>query len=190
MVSADAEPTNQTSERTNDDCAGDSTGQLELIQGNTEVLHSGHPAPGVLTIGLRRKVTGEIETHTFQVLSAQALDGSDRFHLTEVSRWRYNIFKRRGIPCDRVNMPYFPIEEAWLLLLHKKIKAVVEAGHNVKISTLYMIVKAFNQFFLHKILRDANGHDLLPREARDEVSLHGKIRNANFGVDVMRKTTR
>jgi hypothetical protein len=135
-------------------------------------------------------VTGEIEAYTFQVLSAQALDWSDRFHLAEVSRWRYNILKRPGIPCDRVNMPYFPIEEAWLLLFHKNIKAVVEAGYNVRIPTLYMIVEAFNEFFVDKILQNANGHDLLPRDARDEVSLHGKIRNAKFGIDAMRKTTR
>ncbi|KAF1911469.1 hypothetical protein BDU57DRAFT_524605 [Ampelomyces quisqualis] len=175
---------------TNSQLANDSNDQWELVQGTTDVLHSGNPAPEALTIRLRQKVTGEMETHVFQTLSPQVLDWNNRFHVADISRWRYNILHGRGMACERVVMPYFPAEEAWLLLLHKKIKAVVEAGHKVKMPTLWMMVDGFNAFFQGQVLQDVDGHDLFPRDARDGVSIKGKLRSFNSGVPRVREVTR
>ncbi|KAF2830281.1 hypothetical protein CC86DRAFT_268363, partial [Ophiobolus disseminans] len=71
---------------------------------------------------------------------------------------------------------FHPDEDAWIMLLHHKLKGTVEAGHNIKFPGPAPISEAFNNFFAGKILKDANGNDLLlPREPRDEISIKGKL---------------
>jgi hypothetical protein len=88
---------------------------------------------------------------------------------------------------------YLPIEEAWLILFHKKIKLVVEAGHNVKLAGPFATMERFNEFFAGKVLRDPGGENLPPRGAREEISMKGKLYHVKSGIkalrDVIRKLT-
>ncbi|KAF1353071.1 hypothetical protein EJ07DRAFT_68754, partial [Lizonia empirigonia] len=63
----------------------------------------------------------------------------------------------------------------WLLLLHQKVKAAVEAGRKIRIPGPAALTLAFNAFFEGRVLQDEHGADLSPREAREEQSIKGKI---------------
>jgi hypothetical protein len=91
----------------------------------------------------------------------------------------------------RTHTPYLPEEEAWLILLHKKLKLVIEAGYNIRFLGPTSVMDSFNEFFLGKVLQGADGWEQPPREARDEISIKGKLYHVNSGIkpmrDVMRK---
>jgi hypothetical protein len=134
---------------------------------------------------LRHKETGKPETHTFESLSRQLINWSDKAHVQLINKWRYDIFRRHGIVARRINIFFHPEEEAWLMLFHHKLRVVVEAGHSNQMPGLVPTLKALNQFFVGKVLQGAEGEDMLPRTAREEVSMKGKLNHANFGVKSM-----
>lgn len=85
---------------------------------------------------------------------------------------------------------YHPDENAWLLLLHKKVKAAVEAGRKIRVPGPVPLTLAFNAFFEGRVLQDERGMDLPPREAREEASIKAKIVKAQTGIWKLRDITR
>jgi hypothetical protein len=172
----------------------------ELVDGDTNPIRLGHPTPEKLTIRLRHNETAKIETHTFGKLSHHFIDWSDKAHVQEIADWRYQVLHRRGVHRNteqtykpnvkRTHNMYLPDEEAWLMLFHNKIKLVVEAGHNIKLAGPVATMERFNDFFLGKVLRGPGGEDLPPREARDEISMKGKLYHVKSGIKPMRDVIR
>ncbi|KAH7093386.1 hypothetical protein FB567DRAFT_587820 [Paraphoma chrysanthemicola] len=169
--------------------ASDQKGKWELLQGSTDMPRVGQPAPEKLTIRLRRKDSGETETHIFQNPST-SIDWNDKKDIEEVSTWRSQVFRSRGFIIVKSSNYWLPIETSWLILFHKKVKGVIEAGHLVKLPGPAFVVDAFNDFFEGKILQDAAGADLPAREARDEISLKAKLAQHSSGIKPMRDTMR
>tara|TARA_R110002003_G_scaffold284_8_gene18297 strand:+ start:846 stop:2621 length:1776 start_codon:yes stop_codon:yes gene_type:complete len=178
------------SENHTQDLSGDRKGKWELVDGDTELLRVGQPAPEKLTIRLRQKETGEIETHTFQQISPYFLDWNEKAHVQMISRWRSQVFRSRGFNLNKPMNFWLPAETSWLMLFHLKVKGVIEAGHLIRIPGPAYVVDAFNNFFEGKILQDSNGEDLPAREARDEVSIRGKLAYVKSGIKPMRDTMR
>ncbi|KAF9699934.1 hypothetical protein EKO04_001707 [Ascochyta lentis] len=95
-----------------------------------------------------------------------------------------------GFATKRVKVPYHPDENAWLLLLCKKVKAAAELGRKIKNPGPAVITPLFNAFFEGRILQDEHGGDLPPREAREELSIKGKIMKINTEIRELRYVTR
>ncbi|KAF1828657.1 hypothetical protein BDW02DRAFT_478134, partial [Decorospora gaudefroyi] len=69
-------------------------------------------------------------------------------------------------------------EEAWIMLHHAKVRAVIEAGHNIKIPGPVPVMEAFNTYFAGKVFKDEMGEGVLPpRPTRDLHSIRGKLGN-------------
>jgi hypothetical protein len=172
------------------DSSGNQKGKWELVDGDTELLRVGQPAPEKLTIRLRHKETGELETHLFQQISPHFLYWNEKAHVQMISRWRSQVFRSRGFNLNKPMNFWLPAETSWLMLFYLKVKGVIEAGHLIRIPGPAYVVDAFNDFFEGKILQDPNGEDLPGREARDEVSIRSKLAYVKSGIKPMRDTMR
>ncbi|CAO2655488.1 Nn.00g042910.m01.CDS01 [Neocucurbitaria sp. VM-36] len=170
--------------------AGDQAGRWEVMEGDTHAPRIGRDAREKLSIRLRNTETQDLETFTFQGLLPQDVDWNKKAHIQEISKWRYQIFRRHDLPVHKVNVMYSRVEDAWLILYHKKLKATVEAGNIVKIPGPRPTMQAFNSFFEGKVLKDVNGVALPPRLARDETSIRGKIGNKKSVLWKLRDVTR
>ncbi|KAH7082912.1 hypothetical protein BKA63DRAFT_584051 [Paraphoma chrysanthemicola] len=113
----------------------------------------------------------------------KAIDWDNKKNIEEV-------FRSRGFIIVKSSDCWLPIETSWLLLFHKKVKGVIEAGHLVKLPGLAFVVDEFNDFFEGKILQDAAGADLPAREPRDEMSLKAELAQNSSGIKPMRHTVR
>jgi hypothetical protein len=162
----------------------------ELVNGIADTARIGQAEPEKLTIQLRNSATGEVVTYKLTTLSPHSINWTDKAHIQEISRWRTTIFRQHDIPPRRHNIAYLPEEVDYLLLLFKKIKAVVEAGHNVKIPGGVPITEEFNKFFVGKVLKDEHGADLPPREMREVLSIHSKLYHTNSGIPALRTVIR
>jgi hypothetical protein len=169
---------------------GNQAVKWELISGIADTARIGQAEPEKLTIHLRNSATGEVVTHKLATLSPHFINWTDKAHIQEISKWRTSIFRQHDIPSRRHNIAYLPEEVDYLLLLFKKIKAVVEAGHNVKIPGGVPITEEFNKFFVGKVLKDEHGADLPPREMREVLSIHSKLYHANSGIPALRMVIR
>jgi hypothetical protein len=127
----------------------------------------------------------QAKSSDFDATSVTILEENDTVHRNTEQSHKPDL--------KRTHRMYLPIEEAWLTLFHKKIKLVVEAGHNVKLAGPTATMEHFNDFFVGKILRGPGGENLPPRGARDETSMKGKLYHVNSGIkplrDVIRKLT-
>jgi hypothetical protein len=163
-------------------------GEWELLSGDTGLPHTGKPNLDKLVISLRNTSTGELETFTFNKIPHVNIDWNNKMHVQEISNWRCKIFRQRGFTLRSTNIWYTPLEDAWLLLFTRKVRAVVEAGHLIKTPGPQPTTDAFNAFFAGKVLKDEAGDDLLPRAARDETSIRGKY--ATTALRTIRDGTR
>jgi hypothetical protein len=162
----------------------DHKNKWELVDDNTDPPRLDNPAPEKLTILIRHKETDVEETFTF---SNGSVHWSDKSQIAELAKWRTQTFRSRGIMVRRANNMFQPAEDAWMMLLHLKLKGVVEAGHNIKLAGPTYIVEAFNNFFEDKVLPDCDG---VPCEARDETSIKGRLGHEKTGVRPMREAMR
>lgn len=96
----------------------------------------------------------------------------------------------KGQSMKKVKAWYHPDEIAWLLLLHQRVKAAVEAGRKIRLPGPAALTLAFNVFFEGRVLQDEHGVDLSPREARDEQSIKGKIMKTHTEIWKVRDLTR
>jgi hypothetical protein len=161
-----------------------------VVDGVADALRIGQAAPEQLTIRLRCSIIDEIQTHTFKKLTPCSIDWSNKHHIREISKWRNGVFRQYGIPLRCQHIAYLPEETDYLLLLHKKIKAAVEAGHNIKIAGPVPITEAFNKFFVGKVLLDEDGEEQPPREMREEISIKGKLNNNKSEIYPLRLVIR
>ena len=162
----------------------------ELLGGDTLSPRTGQATPEKLTIRLRNIGTQQCEIHSFQKIPPEDIDWSNKKHIQEISRWRSEILRHHGLSLKRVNVMYTPEEDDWLILFHKKLKAVVETGRTVKMPGPVPTMEAFNNYFEGRILETSGGDRLPPRQARDETSLKGKLSNTNSTIWGLRDDTR
>jgi hypothetical protein len=107
-------------------------GKWDVLKDNIAPPQLGQPAPEKLSIRIQQRKTGKLETHTFQGISTHFLNWDNEEHIRAISEWPLQIFRSRGLGLRKPGVMYSPIEDKWLLLSRRKLKAVVEAGHLIK----------------------------------------------------------
>jgi hypothetical protein len=75
------------------------------------------------------------------------------------------------------------------MLYHRKVRAAIEAGHDVKTPGPTSITKPFNAWFAGKVFEHDTGNDMAPRPARDAASLRGKLQQMVGKMAEYRKVT-
>lgn len=164
--------------------------QWELLETNADSLRLGKIAPDKFSIRIRNNVKGGTVTHTFQKISKHFFDWNNKDHVRYLSKWRSQILRRHGFSRRRPLQMYHPDEEAWLILYHKKVKAVIDAGHLVKTPRSTAIVEAFNGFFEGRVLKNSKGEDMAAREPRGEITIRNKLTHQKFEAYKLREKIR
>jgi hypothetical protein len=164
--------------------------EWELLEGNIDAPRTGNKSVHKLTIKLYNNTTGESKTFTYTDVPHEDIDWKSKPQVVAITQWRTDIFHTHGINTKKNTYSYMPLEDAWMELLHGKLRATVEAGHAIKLPGPVPISEAFNAFFEGKVLRDAKGADITSRPARDVVSIRGKLDGKVSKVAIERRYMR
>ena len=166
------------------------TDKWELLEGTTDAPRINNVSPDKLFIKLRNTSTAELKTLTFSNMEHEDIDWNSRAHVTVISQWRNEAFLRHGLELKKQVVVYTPSENAWLDLLHRKLRGTVEAGHVFKLPGPVPVTEAFNEYFEGRVVKAADGEDAPPRSARNQYSvrtkLNGKICQIAKGRSIIR----
>ncbi|KAI4677300.1 uncharacterized protein J4E88_007108 [Alternaria novae-zelandiae] len=162
----------------------------EVVDGNIDAPRTGNKSVHKLTIKLHNNVTGESKTVTYTDVEEDDIDWKSKPQIVAITQWRTNVFKQHGIGTKKAAYPYTPLEDAWMTLFHRKLRATIDAGHVIKIPGPVSVMEAFNAFFEGKVLKDANGADAPSRPQRDVSSIRGKLDGRVSKVAAERKNMR
>jgi hypothetical protein len=150
---------------------------------------TGNANPAKLTIKKRHLASGESKKFNFKAIPFRDIDWNNRTHIQQIREWRATIFRQNHFSTKKVYVWFTPAEDAWLMLHHRKIRAAIEAGHDVKILGPALIAEAFNAFFSGKVYLDETGNDMAPRPPREADSIRGKFSQRVGKLAEYRKAT-
>jgi hypothetical protein len=180
----------QVEAETSDNTSSDEIGSWILLEGNVDAPRTGNVSPHKLTIRLRNTMTDERRTLTYTDVEHDEVDWKSKQQIAAITRWRTGVFHEHGINTKKNVLMYTPLEDAWMTLFHRKLRATIEAGHNIKLPGPSNIMVPFNAFFEGKTLKDTNGEAVGPRPARDATSIRGKLDGRASKIAEMRKEMR
>jgi hypothetical protein len=164
---------NEGNHNASPETSSDEAGKWELLEGNTDAPRTSNVSVHKLTIQLHNTATGESKTLAYT--QAKDINWTSRPQVTAITQWRTDVFHEHGLNTKKNVIVYTPLEDAWMTLFHRKLRATIEAGHLVKIPGPASVLVAFNAYFEGRALRDANGEDVGPRPSRDAISIRGKL---------------
>ncbi|KAI4654250.1 uncharacterized protein J4E78_007295 [Alternaria triticimaculans] len=170
--------------------SSDEASGWEVVDGNIDAPRTGNKSVHKLTIKLHNNVTGESKTVTYTDVEQDDIDWKSKPQIVAITQWRTDVFKQHGIGTKKAAYPYTPLEDAWMTLFHRKLRATIDAGHVIKIPGPVSVMEAFNAFFEGKVLKDANGADAPSRPQRDVSSIRGKLDGRVSKVATERKNMR
>jgi len=170
--------------------SSDEVSGWEVVDGNIDAPRTGNKSVHKLTIKLHNNVTGESKTVTYTDVEQDDIDWKSKPQIVAITQWRTDVFKQHGIGTKKAAYPYTPLEDAWMTLFHRKLRATIDAGHVIKIPGPVSVMEAFNAFFDGKVLKDANGADAPSRPQRDVSSIRGKLDGRVSKVATERKNMR
>lgn len=180
----------QAKAETSDDTPSDEIGTWILLEGNVDAPRTGDVSPHKLTIELRNTITDERKTLTYTEVKHDEVDWKSKQQIAAIIRWRTGIFHEHGINTKKNVLMYTSLEDAWMTLFHRKLRATIEAGHIIKLSGPSNIMVPFNAYFEGKTLKDTTGEAVGPRPARDATSIRGKLDGRASKIAEMRKDMR
>ncbi|RYN18215.1 hypothetical protein AA0112_g11672 [Alternaria arborescens] len=175
---------------TSDDTSSDEIAKWVLLEGNVDAPRTGNVLPHKLTIKLRNTMTDERKTLTYTDVEHDEVDWKSKQQIAAIIRWRTGVFHEHGINTKKNVLIYTPLEDAWMTLFHRKLRAIIEAGHMIKLPGPSNIMVPFNAYFEGKTLKDTNGETVGPRPARDATSIRGKLDGRASKIAEMRKEMR
>jgi hypothetical protein len=120
-------------------------------------------------------VTSESKTLVYTDVKHEDIDWTSRSQITAITQWRTDVFHNHDINTKKSMVMYTPLEDAWMTLFHRKLRATIEAGHAVRLPGPVSVMEVFNTFFQGKVLEDTNGDEVGTRTARDVISIRGKL---------------
>ncbi|KAI4908165.1 hypothetical protein J4E90_008789 [Alternaria incomplexa] len=170
--------------------SSDEASGWEVVDGNIDAPRTGNKSVHKLTIKLHNNVTGESKTVTYTDVEQDDIDWKSKPQIVAITQWRTDVFKQHGIGTKKAAYPYTPLEDAWMTLFHRKLRATIDAGHVIKLPGPVSVMEAFNAFFEGKVLKDANGADAPSRPQRDVSSIRGKLDGRVSKVATERKNMR
>ncbi|RMZ74490.1 hect-domain-containing protein [Pyrenophora seminiperda CCB06] len=165
------------------DMSSNEAKEWELFGDSTRPPRLNFAAPTKLVIRLRNTSTSEQKTLTFPNMERKDIDWTSAAHITEITKWRNETLLRNGINIQQQNLPYTPTEDAWLNILHRKLRGAVEAGHMFKCPTHDHMREAFNAHFEGKTLKAADGMDAPPRTSRSVSGFAQKLSTGTYLED-------
>jgi hypothetical protein len=175
---------------TSDDTSSDEVATWILLEGNVDAPRTGNVSPHKLTIKLRNTMTDERKTLTYMDVEHNQVDWKSKQQIAAIIRWRTSVFHEHGINTKKNVLMYTPLEDTWMTLFHRKLRATIEAGHMIKLPGPSNIMVPFNAYFEGKTLKDTNGEAVGPRPARDATSIRGKLDGRASKIAEMRKEMR
>jgi hypothetical protein len=89
--------------------------------------------------------------------------------------WRRQYFRRNAFPLKKKNIAYTPDEDAFLIIMHRKIKHAASGSTPIKAPAPAAILNTFNHFFAFKTRTSAYGTLIQTRKPRDEKSFSAKL---------------
>jgi hypothetical protein len=152
----------------------DDSGLWELISGNADSPRTGNKTPDKLHIRIWHIITGQNVKFSFKGMPHEDINWNNRSHIQQIINWRTTIFLQRHFNTKKAHVNYSPVEDAWLMLHHRKIRGAIEAGHELKTPGPTLIVEAFNAFFRGKVFTDEAG-DVVTVPVREYESIRGKF---------------
>lgn len=170
--------------------SSDEASRWEVVDGNIDAPRTGNKSVHKLTIKLRNNATGESKTITYTDVEHDDIDWKSKPQIVAITQWRTDVFRGHGIDTKKATYPYTPLEDAWMTLFHRKLRATIDAGHVIKLPGPVPVMDAFNTFFEGKVLKDANGADAPSRPQRDVSSIRGKLDGRVSRVATERKNMR
>ena len=173
-----------------DDTSSDEVATWILLEGNVDAPRTGNVSPHKLTIKLRNTMTDERKTVTYTEVKHDEVDRKSKQQIAAITRWRTGVFHEHGINTKKNVLMYTPLEDAWMTLFHRKLRATIEADHMIKLPGPSNIMVPFNAYFEGKTLKDTNGGAVGPRPARDATSIRGKLDGRASKIAEMRKEMR
>ncbi|CAN9200613.1 unnamed protein product [Alternaria alternata] len=180
----------QAKARTSDDTSSDEIATWVLLEGNVNAPRTGNVSPHKLTIKLRNTMTDERKTLTYTEVEHDEVDWKSKQQIAAIIRWRTGVFHEHGINTKKNVLMYTPLEDAWMTLFHRKLRATIEAGHMIKLPGPSNIMVPFNAYFEGKTLKDTNGEAVGRRPARDATSIQGKLDGRASKIAEMRSEMR
>ncbi|CAN9080113.1 unnamed protein product [Alternaria alternata] len=175
---------------TSDDTSSDEIATWVLLEGNVDAPRTGNVSPHKLTIKLRNTMTDERKILTYMEVEHDEVDWKSKQQIAAITRWRTCVFHEHGISTKKNVLMYTPLEDAWMTLFHRKLRATIEADHMIKLPGPSNIMVPFNAYFEGKTLKDTNGGAVGPRPARDATSIRGKLDGRASKIAEMRKEMR
>ncbi|KAH8642401.1 hypothetical protein IG631_05343 [Alternaria alternata] len=175
---------------TSDDTSSDEIATWLLLEGNVDAPRTGNVSPHKLTIKLRNTMTDERKIVTYTEVKHDEVDWKSKQQIAAITRWRTSVFHEHGISTKKNVLMYTPLEDAWMTLFHRKLRATIEAGHIIKLPGPTNIMVPFNAYFEGKTLKDTNGEAVGPRPARDAISIRGKLDGRASKIAKMRREMR
>jgi hypothetical protein len=147
-------------------------------------------APDDGDFGRKKAVKGEVDLTLLHVLCYDSRTGAKRelhfgkiptadidwelsSHITAINGWRTQIWSRAGYKMKNVSL-YHQTEDDWLELF---VSLSVAQGMKkpVRFASVNYIVGQFNEFFVGKCLKNADGTDTEPRPERSSSSFASKV---------------
>ncbi|CAN9264922.1 unnamed protein product [Alternaria alternata] len=175
---------------TSEDTSSDEMAKWVLLEGNVDAPRTGNVSPHKLTIKLRNTMTDERKTLTYTEVEHDEVDWKSKQQIAAITRWRSGVFHEHGINTKKNVLMYTSLEDAWMTLFHRKLRATIEAGHMIKLPGPSNIMVPFNAYFEGKTLKDTNGEAVGPRPARDATSIRGKLDGRASKIAEMRREMR
>jgi hypothetical protein len=167
----------------------DETGEWELIDGNADSPRTGNKSSSKLVIKIRNIKSKKITKFSFKTIASADIDWNSRAHIQQIIDWRATIFRQNHFIIKKTYTWFTPVEDAWLMLHLRKVRAAIEAGHDVKTPGPTIIMEAFNAFFAGKVFKDEAGNAMAPRPARDAESIRSKVSQRVGKLAEYRKVT-
>jgi hypothetical protein len=138
-------------EDADDESDGDTGGHHWIIVGDDESSPQiGVRAPNKLTIRLVHKTTKMEKVAQFKKLREDEIDWNNKQHIKAISMWRRQYFRRNAFPLKKKNVVYTPDEDAFLMIMHCKIKDAASGSTSIKAPATVAILNEFNHFFAFK----------------------------------------
>ncbi|KAF1911048.1 hypothetical protein BDU57DRAFT_598828 [Ampelomyces quisqualis] len=117
--------------------------------------------------------TGEAKELHFRNIPHSSIDWTNAEHIRKINNWRNQLYGRAGIKTKSIAM-WLPDEELWLEL-YWQLSIAESRLHGLLVPRSSVILDAFNETFVGRVIKDVHGNDTAPRQARRHNAFTAKL---------------
>jgi hypothetical protein len=108
--------------------------------------------------------TGEVKELHFRNILHSDIDWNNAGHIRKINNWRNQLYGRAGMKTRAVAL-WLPDEELWFEL-YWQLSIAESRLHGLLVPKSSIILNAFNETFVGRVIKGLDGNDTTPREAR------------------------